>query len=169
MVIHAGESSFTLVAARGTISQMLCARKTDQDEHLENAVREKSLKGTYIDHDSLVSLLPQRSDGTNRAPVELDGRTDTVHTRAEYHDAPIGEADVVLGAVVCQVEVVCDGRELSSHSVNLLDNWGDASIDTNAAHRKFIGIPELGKLTVGIPQLLCPPQQRQCDARSVIT
>jgi hypothetical protein len=65
-------------------------------------VREKK-KDTYIDHHSLEALLAQRTDSTDRAPIKLDRRTDTVHTRSKDHDTLIVEVDVVLCAVVCKV------------------------------------------------------------------
>ncbi|RUS29416.1 hypothetical protein BC938DRAFT_480689 [Jimgerdemannia flammicorona] len=67
-----------------------------------------------IDHDGLDALPPKGADGANRAPVELDRATDTIHTRAKDHHAPVFERNIMLHSVVGHIKVVGEGRELGS-------------------------------------------------------
>ncbi|KAK1256316.1 hypothetical protein MKX07_008575 [Trichoderma sp. CBMAI-0711] len=107
-----------------------------------------------IHHDGLVAGGSEGADGPDGAPVELDGRTDTVHTRAEDHDAVVAKVHVVLGGVVGEVQVVGKGRELGSDRIDLLDKGLDASIESEAADGDFVGAPELGQLAVAEAETL---------------
>mmetsp|Transcript_25250 Transcript_25250/g.75010 ORF Transcript_25250/g.75010 Transcript_25250/m.75010 type:complete len:998 (+) Transcript_25250:65-3058(+) len=82
--------------------------------------------GVVVDHHGLLAELAQRADGRDGAPVELDRRADPVHARADHHRPLVLEVEVVLVAVVRHVQVVCGGRELGGHGVDLLDEGGHA-------------------------------------------
>ena len=58
----------------------------------------------------------------DRAPVEFDRRADAVGSGTEYDDgaAVAFVVDVVFGAVVCQVQVVCRCGVLGGEGVDLL-------------------------------------------------
>ena len=44
------------------------------------------------------------------------------------------ELDIMLGAIVCCVEIVCTSRKLSSDSVNLFHERRYTSVDTESSH-----------------------------------
>ncbi len=108
-----------------------------------------------VDHDSLVSRLTERPDGPDRAPIELDRRTDTIHAGTEHHHAVIIQRHVVLGGIVREVQVVGERRELGGDRVDLLDEGGDACFETHAAHGQLVRVQKLGELTIAEAELLC--------------
>ena len=70
--------------------------------------------------------------GIDATPVELDGATDTISTRAEDdHRATIPLiGDVVVRATIGEVEVVGLCRIFSCERVDLLDDRDDAELLT---------------------------------------
>eukprot|EP00962_Isochrysis_galbana_P040190 scaffold14529_cov117-Isochrysis_galbana.AAC.11 len=107
-----------------------------------------------VDHDRLLAQLPQRPDGRDGAPVELDRRADPVDARADHHGTVLVEDHVVLVAVVRQVQVVCGGRELSGHRVDLLDEGRDAHRLAQLADVQLGRAEQRGQLLVGEARLL---------------
>jgi hypothetical protein len=65
--------------------------------------------------------LTQFCDATDGAPVELDRAADSVDTGSDDHDLTVAslEGDVVLAAVVGQVEIVRRGGPLGGDGINL--------------------------------------------------
>ena len=65
--------------------------------------------------------ITQFCDAANGAPVELDGAAYPVDAGPDDHDLTVAalEVDIVLAAVVRQVEVVRRRRPLGSDSVDL--------------------------------------------------
>jgi len=109
---------------------------------------------TYVNHDSLVSILTKSADSTNRAPIKLDRGTNTVDTRSKNHSTLVVEVEIVLGSVVSDVKVVGESRELGSDSVDLLDERHDVEVESGAANVVLVAGPESGKLLVGEAQFL---------------
>ncbi|KAH3666829.1 hypothetical protein OGAPHI_003278 [Ogataea philodendri] len=113
-----------------------------------------------VDHDRLESLFSQRSDGSNCTPVELDRRSNSVDTRSQNHHTVIVELDVAGVCVVCNVQVVCVSRELSSDGINLFDKWNDAKLFSDSSNGNLVGVEELGNLSVFETKLLGLLQDR---------
>lgn len=84
--------------------------------------------------------LPELRDASDRAPVELHAAADAVNARADHHDVLIAEAQVVLGAVVRQVQVVREGGPLGRHRVNLLHHGQDGPIVTQPSHGELCAV-----------------------------
>lgn len=91
---------------------------------------------------SRLTHLPELCDAADRAPVELHAAADAVHARADHHDVLIGEAQVVLGAVVRQVQVVREGGPLGRHRVDLLHHGQDGPIVTQLPHDELCAVDE---------------------------
>lgn len=81
--------------------------------------------------------LPEFSDASNCAPVKLHAAADAVDARANHHDMLVVEMQVVLCTVVCQVQVVGEGRPLGGHSVDLLHHGQDGPFMTQLSHHKL--------------------------------
>jgi hypothetical protein len=101
-----------------------------------------------------VAILAKSADGTNRAPIELNGRTNAVDTRSEDHGTLVVEVEIVLGGVVGKVEVVGESRELGSDSVDLLDERHNVELESSATNVVLVARPEDGELLVGESLLL---------------
>ena len=86
---------------------------------------------------SLKSHLPELRDASDRAPIELHAAADAVNARADHHDVLVVEAQVVLRAVIGQVQVVGAGGPLSRHRIDLLDYRQDGPIATQLSHRQL--------------------------------
>lgn len=84
--------------------------------------------------------LPELCDAPNSAPIKLHAAADAVHARADHHDVLIVEAQVVLCAVVGQVQVVCVSRPFSRHCVNLLHHWQDGPIVTQLSDGQLCAV-----------------------------
>src|SRR5688500_7376497 len=98
-------------------------------------------EGTYVNHDCLEARLAKGADRADRAPIELDRRTDAVHSRAKHHDTVVVERDVMFAGVVSEVEVVGEGRELGSDGVDLLHEGGDTRLETHATYGELSRTP----------------------------
>lgn len=107
-----------------------------------------------IDHYSLFSHVAEGLDGRDGAPVELDGGADSVDAAAEDNGAVVFEGDVVGGAVVCGVEVVCVGREFGSEGVDALDPGADVEGEADGADLVFGGGDGVCDLAIGEAELL---------------
>ncbi|KAF3384345.1 hypothetical protein F1880_003105 [Penicillium rolfsii] len=107
-----------------------------------------------VNHDGLVALLAESTNGAHRAPIELDRGTDTVDTRSQNHYTMVVKLEIVLRGIVSEVEIVSHSREFGSDSIDLLDNGGDASLNTHAAHSQLVGAQELSELSVRETKLL---------------
>lgn len=110
-----------------------------------------------------MAVLAKGADGTNRAPIELDGRTNAVHTRSENHGTLVGEVEIVLGGVVSKVEIVGESRELGGDGVDLLDERHDVELESGATDVVLIAGPEDGELLVGETLLLGLAEERRGD------
>jgi hypothetical protein len=110
-----------------------------------------------------VAILTKSADGTNRAPIELDGRTNAVYTRSKNHGTLVVEVEIVLGGVVGKVEVVGESRELGSDSVDLLDEGHDVELESGATNVVLVARPEDGELLVGETLLLGLAEERRGD------
>lgn len=64
--------------------------------------------------------LPELCDAPDCAPIEFHTAADAVNSRADHHEVLIFEVQVVLRAVVGQVQVVCEGGPFCRHCVDLL-------------------------------------------------
>src|SRR5689334_21987774 len=91
-----------------------------------------------VNHDCLVASLAKGANSTDRAPVQLDGGTDAVDTGAEDHHAVVLERDIALRSVVGEVEVVGEGRELGSDSVDLLHEGHDTGVFAHLADTDLV-------------------------------
>ncbi|OPZ81752.1 MAG: hypothetical protein BWY77_00499 [bacterium ADurb.Bin431] len=98
--------------------------------------------GIVVDHDGLVVELLEGHHRIDAAPVEFDGAADAVGPAAQHHHRVAGvEGDIVLLAVVGQIEIVGLGRVFSGEGVDLLDAGGQA-----------IGLAELADLLLALPE-----------------
>lgn len=84
--------------------------------------------------------LPELSDAPDRAPIKLHAAADAVNSRANHHDVLVVELQVVLGAVVGQVQVVCVGGPFGCHCINLLYYGQDGPIMTQLSHYQFCAV-----------------------------
>lgn len=121
--------------------------------------------GVVVDHDRLEAQLSQRSDSSHRTPIELDRRTNSVHTRTKNHDTVVLERDVVLGGVVGGVEVVGERGELGSDRIDLLDERSNAGILSKSSDSELVGTKELGDLSVRESKLLALSDETRRNRR----
>ena len=93
--------------------------------------------GVVVYHHRAVALTARGEKSVHRAPVELNRRADAVCARAEHHHRAVvaGIVHIILGAVICEVEVVCGGRIFCGKRVNLLHHRYDTQLLTPCAHR----------------------------------
>ncbi len=98
--------------------------------------------GIVVDHHRAPALFLDGHQGIDRAPVKLHRRADAVCARAEhYHRAVVVEVvDIVLGAVVGEVEIVGHGRILGCQGVYLLYHRHYAEGLAALAHGKHTGL-----------------------------
>lgn len=101
-----------------------------------------------------MAVFTKGADGTNRAPIELHGRTNAVDTRSKNHSTLVVELEIVLSGVVSEVEVVCESREFSGNSVDLLDERHDVELESGATNVVLVAGPKDGELLVGETLLL---------------
>lgn len=83
------------------------------------------------------TYLPELCDAPDCTPIKLHAAADAVNARADHHDVLVVEVQVVLCAVVGQVQVVCVGRPFSRHCIDLLHNREDGPIVTQLSHYKL--------------------------------
>ena len=81
--------------------------------------------------------LAELHDAAHGAPVELHAAADAVDARAQHHDVGMLVGQVVLSAVVGQVQVVGLGRPLRRHRVDLLDHGQDSPVVPQLSHGQF--------------------------------
>jgi len=110
--------------------------------------------GVVVDHDRLESEASKSPDGSDGAPVELDGGSDSVDSRSQDHDSVILEVDVVLDSVVGRVEVVGEGGELGGDGIDLLDERSDSSVLPESSNGELVGSEELSDLSIRESELL---------------
>lgn len=89
---------------------------------------------------SAQTRLPELCDAPDRAPVELHAAADAVNARADHHDVLVVEGQVVLCAVVGQVQVVRVGGPFGRHCVNLLHYREDGPIVTQLSNDKLCAV-----------------------------
>lgn len=92
--------------------------------------------------------LPELSNASNRAPIKLHAAADAVNSRANHHDVLVVELQVVLGAVVGQVQVVCVGGPFGCHCINLFYYWQDGPIMTQLSHYQLCAVGGKKKLQI---------------------
>ena len=112
-------------------------------------------------------MFAESSDGTNSAPIELDGRTNAVDTRAQYDHTTIGEVDVVFDGVIGHVEVVGERREFGGDSINLLDEGRDAGLLTKSSDSELCRANTSCQLAVREAVLLGVAQEIRRKVRDV--
>lgn len=69
--------------------------------------------------------LSELLDAAHSTPVKLDAGADTVDARAEDQDVRRSKGEVMGGAPVRQVQVICLGWPLGCHGVDLFHCWAD--------------------------------------------
>ncbi len=89
--------------------------------------------------------LPELCDAPDCTPIKLHTAADAVNARADHHDVLIVEVQVVLRAVVGQVQVVCVGGPFSRHCIDLLHHRQDGPIVTQLSHYKLCAVGGGGK------------------------
>ncbi len=100
--------------------------------------------GVVVDHHRAPAFLACCKEGVYRAPVKLYGRADTVSTRAEHHHrASVALIiDIVLSAVICEIEVVGGCRIFGREGIYLLHHGHNAESLAVGAHlgHKAVGV-----------------------------
>lgn len=72
--------------------------------------------------------LAELLDAAHGTPVKLNAAADAVDAGADDHDVGFAEGQVVLGAVVGEVQVVGLGRPLGRHRIDLLHHRQDPQV-----------------------------------------
>lgn len=109
---------------------------------------------TYVDHDSLLAHLLECKGSADSAPIELDGRTNSVDSTSKNESSVVIEGDIVGGGVVRSVQVVGISRELGGKGINLLHEWLDTEVLTASADLILSAADGIGDLSVGESHLL---------------
>lgn len=84
-----------------------------------------------------LSDLSELLDAAHGTPVKLDAGTNTVDARAEDQDMGRSKGEVMGGAPIRQVQVICLGRPLSCNCVDLFHRWADPLFLTQLANSQL--------------------------------
>ena len=116
-----------------------------------------------VDHDHLVPRLAQGEAGVDTAVVEFNSLADPVGTAAEDHDRLLALMAAHRFAGVPPGGVVVGGLrlELSGAGVDRAEDRLQADGPAGGTHLRFGRTEQEGDLTVGVPELLRLPEERQ--------
>ena len=122
-------------------------RQLVEVEPVADVVVGRDRLGIVVDHHRAKSLLADRVQRADAAPVELDRTSDAVGSRPEHDDRAVvvREVDVVRRGAVGDVQVVRHGRVLGRQRVDLLDVGRDAAHFAVAPDREHVGVDALGR------------------------
>ena len=81
-----------------------------------------------------IAYASQFIDAIDRAPIKLNTAADSVDSRPQHHGVAAREGDVILAAVVRQIEVVSDRWPLGRNCVDLLDARPNVQLFAHFAH-----------------------------------
>ena len=112
--------------------------------------------GVVIDHDAPPTALADGIEGIDAAPVELHAAADAVGTAAQHYHAlaVVGEVDIVLGAVVGQIQIVGLCGEFRRQGIDLLDTGDDTQLFAPIAHLVLLHLDVINILVEGAGYLM---------------